>query len=60
MNLQICMYYFLFQEKDYIIIYKNLILTFLTVSALAGLFVLFISYCIEPIRPKPFKSFCDN
>lgn len=49
-----------FVEKDYIIIYKNCILAFMLLSALVGLFIFFISYCIEPIRPRPFKSFYEN
>ncbi|CAG9766949.1 unnamed protein product [Ceutorhynchus assimilis] len=44
-------------EKDYIIIYKTAILTFLVVSALVGLSIFFIAHCIEPIRPKPIKTF---
>ncbi|KAH1026431.1 hypothetical protein HUJ05_000101 [Dendroctonus ponderosae] len=47
-------------EKDYIIIYKKLILTFLVASLVVGLLTFFISYCIKPIRPKLFNSFHEN
>lgn len=49
-----------FEEKDYTIIYKNLIVIFLFLSTLAAFFVFFIGYCIEPVRPKYFKSFHET
>lgn len=45
-------------EKDYMIIYKNIFLAFLSFSAIVGFVSFFILHCIEPVRAKPVKSFC--
>ncbi|KAG5897927.1 hypothetical protein JTB14_014041 [Gonioctena quinquepunctata] len=44
-------------EKDYCIIYKNLLLSVLLLSCFLGFICFFVFHCIEPVRPKPIKSF---
>ncbi|CAG9819678.1 unnamed protein product [Phaedon cochleariae] len=44
-------------EKDYCIIYKNLLLAILLLSCFLGSVCFFIFHCIEPVHPKPIKSF---
>ncbi|KAJ8927479.1 hypothetical protein NQ314_020076 [Rhamnusium bicolor] len=45
--------------RDYGIIYKNLFLAFLWLTGLVGFASFFVLHCIEPVRPKPIKSFYD-
>ncbi|CAH1992128.1 unnamed protein product [Acanthoscelides obtectus] len=44
-------------EKDYTDIYKKIFVGFIWLSGIIGFGFFFVLHCIEPIHPKPIKSF---
>lgn len=45
-------------DKDFGYVYRTVLLLFLILSVIIAFISFFVLHCIEPVRPKPIKSFC--
>lgn len=45
------------EDRDFTLIYKNLVLVFLLLSAVLGSVAFFLFHCIEPVHAKAIHSF---
>ena len=46
-----------FQEKDYNLLYRRLVLGFLSICSILACVAFFFLHCVESVRPKPIKTF---